>query len=129
MIRDKSILKGIEMLKKDKGQYKFYNVLPLLGLSFGTLIIIFVFSIMDGMEKVIADSFKTNEYATKISIDSNEELNQIFEDLKNDGYKPILQSERDVLITDGADYKVCNLILKSNYTSEDIYNFVEIEAC
>ena len=80
----------------------------------------------DGMEKVIADSFKTNEYATKISIDSNEELNQIFEDLKNDGYKPILQSDRDVLITDGADYKVCNLILKSNYTSEDIYNFVEI---
>ena len=74
MIRDTSILKGIEMLKKDKGQYKFYNILPLLGLSFGTLIIIFVFSIMDGMEKVIKKNIDTFEsamlsYAKKRSTD------------------------------------------------------------
>ena len=34
------------------------------------------------MEKVISDSFKVNEYATKISIDSNEELDEIYQDLK-----------------------------------------------
>ena len=127
MIRYAGVLKTIQILKKDKGKYKFYNIFPILGLSFGTLIIIFVFSIMDGMEKVISDSFKISEYATKISIDSDEELKEIFDDFKVSGYNPILQSDRDVIISNGFNYKVCNLILKSNYNSNSQYgNFVDI---
>jgi len=127
MIRCAGVLKGLQMLKKDKGKYKFYNIFPILGLSFGTLIIIFVFSIMDGMEKVISDSFKINEYVTKISIDSDEKLKEIFNDFKNNGYNPIMQSDRDVIVSNGFSYKVCNLILKSNYNSDSQYgNFVDI---
>lgn len=127
MIRWAESFKGIEMLKKDRGRYKFYNIFPILGLSFGTLVIIFVFSIMDGMEKVISDSFKINEYATKISINSDEKLKEIFNDFENNGYKPIFQSNRDVVISNGFSYKVCNLILKSDYPLNSKYgNFIDI---
>ena len=111
-----------KILSRENSKLRVSFFLPLIGLLVGTIFLILISSIMDGMESEIFSKLDKIDNGYKIYLDTIDEIDFLKDFLDQNNIDYYSQNTRDVIIGDSKNYLFAKLITRNQNLDMQILN-------